>query len=53
MERKMNVPMQAVINPICASKASDANYDTTLKYIVDNIDTISILQVPNELNTIY
>jgi hypothetical protein len=24
-----------------------------LKYIVDNIDTISILQVPNELNTIY
>jgi proline dehydrogenase len=39
--------------PICASKeASDANYDTTLKYIVDNIDTISIFAgTHNELST--
>jgi hypothetical protein len=43
----MNVPMQAVIQlRFALLKKPDANYDTTLKYIVDNIDTISILQVP-------
>jgi proline dehydrogenase len=43
------------LTPICASKeASDINYDQILKYMVDNIDTMSIFAgTHNESSTYY